>query len=350
MLTALDDHDGAAVDWLFVYKLPDRRPRGGSSARGSLTTGFEYLYFDSNASAPLALSPHALDDSSGALHRTLEQVFSVGEDIPDGRGWVLYNDEIPGAASNNEDRGHAKGVIAFDLATDSALWLLHSTPRWPLPRSAAFPHDERIYAQTYLCITLPDVATVQRISAQMRAQQQPQVYGCHIPPGLARDTALHALARGDLAAPLDAPSTVTFESRGGHPFESIAKSRHWGKDFWIDLVGPALADDLGVETWRRGTVPDTEDRGGSDHVDDVLHVDLNPLGVDIGWAYTKDHAKWAVGEGSDWVCVADLNRQVSQQKRGGGSICLSHRLLHDGLAKLVGQSSAPGSVSPPIGP
>jgi deoxyribonuclease II len=76
------------------------------------------------------------------------------------------------------------------------------------------------------------------------------------------------------------------------------------------------------------------------------------------WSYTRDHAKWAISEEdqdrgveivqtrggkalankpgtvSDWICVADMNRMTSQEKRGGGAICFHEPLLWHGLNEI----------------
>ena len=114
----------------------------------------------------------------------------------------------------------------------------------------------------------------------------------------------------------------------------MAKNRHWAKDFWIDLVGPHLKSDMDVETWRRGTVPDAEDSDGDHVVTDILYINLEKLGVPYEWHYTKDHAKWGVSETNDWVCVADINRQTSQEKRGGGTVCIQNKLLWESMSEI----------------
>lgn len=96
----------------------------------------------------------------------------------------------------------------------------------------------------------------------------------------------------------------------------MAKNRHWNKDFWIDLVGPHL------------------DSNAQDQVTDILYINLEKLSIPYVWHYTKDHAKWGVSETDDWVCVADINRQTSQGKRGGGSICFRNKLLWQSLSEV----------------
>lgn len=39
----------------------------------------------------------------------------------------------------------------------------------------------------------------------------------------------------------------------GTEFKSFAKTRHFGRDLYEDLVAPTLRSDLNVETWQHGT-------------------------------------------------------------------------------------------------
>ena len=72
---------------------------------------------------------------------------------------LMYNDEWPNGTSS-ETAAHAKGVVAFDVATSgSGFWLIHSVPRFPpspAPDSSySFPPTGERYGQTMLCISLP---------------------------------------------------------------------------------------------------------------------------------------------------------------------------------------------------
>lgn len=263
------------------------------------------------------------------MNRTLAQLEKQGQ-----VGWIAYNDERPGTDSNNGKMGHSKGVLAFDLATDSAFWLLHSWPKFPALDGDIAPPPSAEYGQTYLCITLKDIKTANSIAEQMRHQQEPQLYDCHIPKALDRESSLYRLSQGVDVNETDPPSNTLFHSQAGAPFQLLAKNRHWGEDFWIDWVGPQLKVDLNVETWRRGTVPSTEDDDQAHQVQDLLYINLESLGVNYEWHYTKDHAKWATSTEGEWVCVADINRQKSQSKRGGGAICFCNRLLWESLSKI----------------
>jgi deoxyribonuclease-2 len=331
-LSAIGD-SGKHVDWWFIYKVPKDAKAADKS--GKPATGYEYAYFDSDSKV-LAGSKHLLNDTSNALHLTLQQMPASGHPT---MAAVFYNDEYPSSLkkTNNDDKGHCKGVLAFDSATNSAIWLLHSTPRYSTPGSFEFPSDELDYGQTFLCITLKDVKTAEAIATQMLSQQGPQTYGPALPKTAGSVWSNLTAGKFTLSK---TPSDITFTSKAGKKFRSIAKSRLWGQDLWSDEVGDDLGVNLDVESWRRGTIPSTEDSNKKDDVVDVVDIDLGKVKFPYAWPETKDHAKWAQSietpgkPAADWVCIADINRQTSQSKRGGGAICFQHPTLWKCLAQI----------------
>jgi deoxyribonuclease II len=351
-LSAMSDA-GTPVDWWFMYKLPHISKASAAEHGGQPSVGSEYLYFDSTGTHPPALSAHKLG-SGGALPATLDALYPLEEKRGGTLGWICYNDERPADfrphMSDNDTLGHCKGVLAFDTGSDTAFWLLHSTPRYPMLSRAEFPdslggivdkEDEVKYGQTFLCITLPDCGAAAQIAAQMVHQHEPQVYSSNLPAGL--DDPHHALhALWQLTQPIvvsdaTAPCDVDFRSKGGHPFRLIAKNRHWNDDFWVDLVGPRLEADLDVETWRRDTTDaDAVDDDKVHDVKIVRGIDLRPLSQPYVWPNSCDHAKWAVAavHEAPWVCVGDINLDHSQRKRGGGAICFQHQVLWENLSRI----------------
>jgi deoxyribonuclease-2 len=331
-ISALDEN-GKAVDWWFAYKVPKLAKSAGSPT----ATGYEYIYFDRNV-GKVVRSPNLLTDGKGALDLTLKSVF----DKPDATtGWILYNDEMPTDTKrlDSSSFGHTKGVIAFDTASKNAIWLLHSWPKFADPGAAGMPTP--IYGQTYLCLSL-DIATASQIADQMANHQEPQVYVPRIPPALDKKDPLYLLTQ-----PLDPNATgdadvIECKSRGGLAFKVIAKNRKWNKDFWNDLVGPTLKADMDVETWIRGKIPPVLDSDGIHKTFDVKYIDLSPLGVPWTWPETHDHAKWGITTDSDWVCVGDINRMVSQEKRGGGTIAFQDATLWAALSKTDLLVAPPG--------
>jgi deoxyribonuclease II len=122
------------------------------------------------------------------------------------------------------------------------------------------------YGQTFICISLPDYQTANRIARQMLSQQNPQILteSSRMPASLDVDEPISRLFHGSGIDESEEPSTLEFTSRSGKEFRLIAKSRKWGKDFWLDLLSPELKCDLVVEPWRRGAVTPLQDRSSSD--------------------------------------------------------------------------------------
>ena len=323
-ISALDEN-GNPVDWWFAYKVPKLRKGPDEDA----TTGYEYVYYDPNIKKVIK-SSNLLTDGKGALDLTLNSVF----DKPDSStGWILYNDEMPEDANEKDSSsyGHTKGVIAFDTASNTAFWLLHSWPKFADPKATEMPTP--IYGQTFLCISL-DIETASKIADQMSNHQVPQVYMPRIPDDLDKNDPLYKLTQ-KLNPNVDADSDVLdYKSKGGFAFKVIAKNKKWNKDFWNDLVGPTLKSDIDVETWIRGPIAPTLDSDGIHKTIDVKYIDFRNLGFPWNWPETSDHAKWGISVDSDWVCVGDINRMISQEKRGGGAIAFQDEILWKALSQV----------------
>jgi deoxyribonuclease-2 len=327
------DENGKAVDWWFAYKVP----KLAKAADSPTATGYEYIYYDTNV-GKVVRSPNLLTDGKGALDLTLKSVF----DNPDATtGWILYNDEMPTDAKRKDSSsfGHTKGVIAFDTASKTAFWLLHSWPKFADPPATDMPTP--IYGQTYLCLSL-DLATACKIADQMANHQEPQVYVPRVPASLDKKDPLYLLTQTLNPNATGDADVIQCKSRGGLAFQVIAKNRKWNKDFWNDLVGPTLKADIDVETWIRGKIPPVLDSDGIHKTFDVKYIDLSPLGVPWTWPETHDHAKWGITVDSDWVCVGDINRMVSQEKRGGGTIAFQDATLWAALSKTDLLVAPPG--------
>jgi deoxyribonuclease II len=345
-LSALNDEHGKPVDWWFLYKLPK-----GIGPKNH-TTGDEFLYCDAAWDSELHLSQNKLNDKKNALTGTLKQLFSGDEST----GYILWNDEIPPTKShprpvNNHAKGHSKGILAFSKKEKSGFYLLHSTPRFPAVGEVEFPDDEREYGQTFLCVTL-DYSTVGEIAEIVRLHHEPQVYASKNIPDDA-GSSLTKLARQDIHpghAKHPLVADYQFRSKGRNDFRLFAKNKKWseplngrdhGKDFWNHLVGPALRDNIDVETWRRGQVFENVDPGTNAVTMDVLGVNLGSIGYHgYQWPFTKDHAKWGSTEHRPagfllrhpgYVVIADINRDESQAKRGGGGLAFQH----DGIWKAL---------------
>ncbi|MDB5283848.1 MAG: deoxyribonuclease [Bacteroidota bacterium] len=341
-ISALDEK-GKPVDWWFIYKVPQLNKGAGTDN----ATGYEYVYYDSTIDAnkdalkrKVSLSPNVLNDGKGALNLTLDSVFKNFKNPPASTGWILYNDEMPPAVKRKDDghKGHTKGVIAFDTATKTAFWLLHSWPKFAEPGATTDPTPK--YGQTYMCISL-DLATANKLAALMATHQEPQIYFPNT-ANLSPKDALFLLTQPLATKPAAASDAIDLKSIGRMPFKVIAKNKEWNKDFWNGLVGPTLKDNMDDETWIRGPIPPIADTDGIHKTFDIKYVNLGALGVHWAWPETHDHAKWGITLNNPWVCVGDINRMISQRKRGGGTIAFKNQVLWQALTKSSLVLAPPG--------
>jgi deoxyribonuclease-2 len=333
-ISALDEK-GKPVDFWFIYKVPQLN----AGANNDHATGYEYVYYDPTVKKNAQYkSPNLLNEGKGALNLTLDSVFNKPAATT---GWVLYNDELPASVNerDNGNRGHTKGVITFDTASKTAYWLLHSWPKFADPGAAQEPTPK--YGQTYLCVSL-DLATANKIAAQMIEHQEPQTYFCRT-ANLPKTDPLYALSQPLQPNPPADSSVIDLKTRGGMPFKVIAKNQRWNDDFWNDLVGPALKADMDVETWIRGKIPPIADSDGIHKTFDIKYINLGAMGAHWAWPETHDHAKWGITLQSDWVCVGDINRMISQRRRGGGTIAFQDMDLWKSLSKTGLLLAPPGA-------
>lgn len=348
-LSAMGD-DGKPVDWWFMYKVAGM----SKTADGSKEKGTEYVYFDAHTpeSGKLTLSPDRVD-TDGALPNTLKQLYGEEGASTQHLGWFFYNDENPVNGKVNGSRGHTKGVLAFDLGSNTAFWLVQSTPKFPPQGHYGFPSTGMPNAQTLLCITLHDAGVARSIAGQMYAAQQPNVYlASKVPVELENepgDPRVELMRNQVAAGTTPVTATVPFNSKAGLKFMSIAKNKYWDLDFYNDLVGPSLHDNLDVETWEHGKTPPSLDSDKIHTVVDMTGIDLTPLGIDISWPEPDDHAKLAISARSEvthYVCIGDMNFTVAMRKRSGGTVAFQCEPLWASIsAILVGVTThlKPGS-------
>lgn len=374
------NESGKPVGWWFAYKLPKEvyacmknpaqfKPTPATKVPAAKNDGYRYLYYEPGGK--LALSPNTLaaGGTPGALSRTLRQVFGKSSTGSSTTGWLAYNDECPttadlkdagakgtGFATNSEAWGHSKGVLGFDLSNGSGFWLIHSYPRWPAPGQTTFPQQDEssrlTYAQTFLCLSVGDLKTVENIAGMLRAYQTPQVIHSSLPTGAAAKLpTLAALATANTRTPSRGspprnpntePGELTLQAPtpSGAPVTArlFAKPPRWQEDFWSDLVAHRVGVNLDAETWRRVTktdaIPDQSDHEGQEVFDGYAVWVPEP-----GWYFSEDqdHGKWAVGQpaSSAVVAVGDMNRQESQTKRGGGAVVLNELSLAKVLRTMV---------------
>ena len=386
--------NGRPVDWWFIYKIS----RESHSPTGQAPTGHEYLYYDSDM-AGVRQKPVLRTgiDTRGALVDTYRQLFTAEAKANRALGYYCYNDEDryeTGKTSGTGPSpcGHCKGALAFDLATDSAFWLIHSVPLLPMTAAFAYPPTGFKEAQTMLCIQLANADATKAIAQLMFDAHGPNVNVAsdlltvafakannfsnppvtdvpgklgYIVGAATNDPRLRLMQNMNAssgARPQPYSGRVPFVSKGGQKFIAIAKNRAWGdpalgqpkKDFYNVLVSTVLNENVDVETWENAgpKVPPEVEAGETHDVENMDSVNLAPLGIPWSWSEKNDHAKLCISDRKNpagaphWVCVGDTNFTNSMEKRGGGTVAF----VCDPLWQALSQALSPTAEAPPQKP
>jgi len=345
---------GSPVDWYVVMKFPQKVGQ---------YPGYTAAYIDSTNPIKSAIQVSDFHYSTNnAVAETVKQLGIYGGKVTrrtETLGWAFWNDETfpsfeapkPIEHWNNSqgyDYGHTKGVLAFNAASKSGFYLLHSAPGFPYSTAFApdyfhFPYGQSWFAQHFFCVSLT-LDQIEAASAVMRYYNA-YVYDSNIPPGLtSRLPNFVALTKFEYK---NGSTTGSVLSVGSQQFTLIGKDGNVNGDLYEDYVAPALKSGLTSMTWCCGDFdpfccmpsyckgkpiqnPSGPQKGRSTYAWDSTNLLNIDYGQGLVFNVSQNHAKFAVNDnanGSPWVCFGDMNRMTSQRKRGGGAMCQQNTKL-----------------------
>lgn len=326
--TTCKNEKGEPVDWFIVYKLP----------RTAAPPGNHYAYLDStNKNFQEGLG--TINGTDNAVAHTLQQVYK-GDD--EGVGHVFYNDMPPSAKFYDHKFGHTKGQVGFDK--ESGFWITQNVPRFPTEKKLGYgyPNTGMKYGQMMICVTF-NADQFQDIGLQLK-YIHPHMYSHNLPAAWEKDFEhIHDLISGKYIIREPYARTAPLKSSGGVKFTHFGKTGSWHHDLYHDLVAPSLKTNIITATWQHGAK--TNNLGptckGDYTVVDVSRVGVTTQKKQYTFKNWDDHSKWVVStnEKLPYVCVGDINRQYSQFKRGGGTMCVEDPQLWKTFKKLVLASS-----------
>jgi deoxyribonuclease II len=118
-------------------------------------------------------------------------------------------------------------------------------------------------------------------------------------------------------------------------FKIIYKNGYINGSIFEDGITAMLNSDLLAESWGR-PIQDPW-CGDSDNPHCTGNSEMIQFEEGFEWKRTQDHAKWAVPirDGVEFSCLGDMNRMVSQWKRGGGFYCIQSERLRSALRNLI---------------
>jgi len=309
------DNNNNQVDWWVAYKIPKLTDQ-------NFHDGLEYAYMDDKTSQ-FNIPSTLINNPSSFVGRTLNQLYQNHTNI----GYILWNDEPP-EGSPNSARAHAKGLLVF--STNGGFFYRHSVPLFPPKKknTYSYPDTGTVYGQTMLCLNL-DLNNIETIAAQFLVNF-PQVYDSYVPPELSKFKSINSLAK-DVHDNSKKTSIVNIKTKNGLMVTDYAKNHDWNNDLWDSLVAPNIQDSLMVESWGRPLMPS--------NCNGTKYQTLNILDVKISSSATfhesKDHSKWGISERGSTTCIGDINRMISQRKRGGGTSCLTIASVYKQFSSII---------------
>jgi deoxyribonuclease-2 len=310
------DNSGKAVDWWISYKLPKI-----SMSNTYISEGKGFAYMD-DVAPRLEIFQSYISDQTSFLGRTLNQVYKNN-----GIGRIMWNDETP-FGKTTSSRAHAKGVLIFNDQT--GIFVRHSVPNFPpaANQSYVYPSSGTIYGQSMFCVSL-DINGIAQIAAQFLING-PEIYDAFVPTSVKKND-ISDLANGVKSTQNVNSSAVSIKTRKGKVLQDFAKTKQSNSDLWEQIIAPTLNRNLIVETWGRPLDPSF---CGFRKVENIHEISFS---TDITFVETKDHSKWGITSTTQngIVCIGDINRMVSQRKRGGGATCFSDQTIYNQFNRIV---------------
>ncbi|XDV26324.1 hypothetical protein PO909_030072 [Leuciscus waleckii] len=323
------DHNNGEVDWYIIYKAPKLNNIG--------TTGLEYIYIDSNGET--SKDPNKpINADKGVLANTLRPIFTTS--MPADFGFISYSDQPPDKNAPQKS-GHSKGVVMMNK--DRGVWLLHSTPKFPVKRDNNFwPSTGTTNAQTFICVTFK-YNEFKKIGQHL-LDISAFPFDDHIPADFHEE-----LIKVTNNNPTPGTGIHDLTSARGTLFRSIAKKLYkeeerpqqgiYDGDLYL-TIAETYNTDVRVQTWGRQC-----GREGSYCVQNQHQViNIASVKADLGnrevkWMASNDHSKWCVAKDNNnhLICIADVNRAVTQYKRPGGALCFVHQQVSDLFKGLIDQ-------------
>ncbi|CAB1331982.1 unnamed protein product [Coregonus sp. 'balchen'] len=241
--------------------------------------GLKYLYMDESTNGWL-YGKTSINDKSSALARTLQPLYEHITKKTESFGYILYNDQPPKPFHTSASSyGHSKAI---------QLQYIH-----------VYSYDFNIPNSFY-----PELQCVAH-------------RGCY---------------------PKKGPwyRQLNMTSLAGNKFVSYVKYSRFDDDLYSGLLCKYLESALYAKSWGRMHQPLPSNCTIAHNVYNVITLQLPSV---KSYSITVDHSKWCVttaGAKYHWTCIADMNREVSQERRGGGAICTDNQAVWKTFNNVVG--------------
>ncbi|XP_070546907.1 plancitoxin-1-like [Ptychodera flava] len=243
-----------------MYKLP----KITDSNNELVKAGVAYYYFDPSVQTG-RLSTVGIDSPKQAVAKTLNQIYSNHKSK--NVAYLMYSDQWPNTKDSKGNRGHTK-----------------------------------VTALKYNC---------------------PAIYDSNVPSVINKVVkGLGDVANGKCQTSReDTHYHADIKTVDGVTLDIFAKSAKFNEDIYSKFLAPHYKTDIYVQTWQQGNRENNYDPFCEDYRVETITSLIFP--DDVEFLALNDHSKWAIPttDSESRICIGDINRQLSQKKRGGGMVC-----------------------------
>lgn len=350
-------------------------------------SGYTFIYWDAETPSKWSEGNFRYHDGN-AVALTVMQLGLYGAKLAgskDKMAWAMWNDESYGSYmwkhpvehwndSTGAMYGHTKGLLAHDLSAKTGFYLQHSAPAFPFNHTATpdywhFPFDQSIFAQHFFCTSLSQI-NLEAVAAVARYYHA-FIYEAWVPSHakstLPELTALAVFKGGSLNGTNANVGSALVETLGGLKMTIIGKTATFDGDLYEDAIAPQLLSQSSppvtfqVQTWCCGNdgyccepayclgapIVNASEPQRHEHTYkyssvDVMQVDFGKGGDgdQLTYRVAGNHAKWLVGSTGMWVCMADMNRMITQRLRGGGALCFEDADVHAVFSAAISKAES----------
>lgn len=227
--------------------------------------------------------------------------------------WIVYNDQIEKLGLSHTSNGHTKGILVWN---DSKIgYLIHSTPNFPKSFNGStiseIDDNELIFGQNYIFIEIEYTIDMLNLLFLQILNLSPNIY----------------MFNSNISLPqtLNKKEYEPIILYLNEDITHISKSPLCNSDIYEHL-SEKYDITLKVQSWLRGG----ED-GNMKDTNTVTNINtFKGEKDDSTYKSTQNHSKFAVSNKSSTI-IGDLNRMISQKKRGGGCLYIKDHMLTSAL-------------------
>ena len=315
-LTCLDRQGNPKV-WTVSYQFP-----------GNVTNDtLRYAYLDDNLGPSFKIIPDKnADDKGEALANTIDAINNFqGEN----KSLMIFTN-VPPDGNITSTGAHAKVILAFDNATQTGIYILHTFLSYPDFTSdgiinATADRSSNEYAQyngvfgNYVYCMSINAEILDKLHSTIPLEEPNVIYASGI--------------FNDPDPPIDANYTFTeFDLANQDHIVLLTKSPKFNAKFYEEVVVPHFNVSLAAESFGR---PYQDPTCGEY---DVVNVDEITFDAKNTWKIWADNAKWAITIGNSrphLMCLSDFDRTDDQMERGGSAFCTNNVALWQAFTDII---------------